>query len=121
MICPQCHGESCIRSRRRGSRDFLLSAVGLRPWRCFDCENRFFAWAVSIPHAYHVHCRHCGNLGVKRISSEYVVGPFAGLCRKLHLPAYRCASCRYKFFSIRPQFRAKEAPEAPERKSAAAD
>jgi hypothetical protein len=121
MICPRCYGEDCRRSHREGSRDFLLGVAGLRPWRCRDCEKRFFAWAVPVPHAHYAHCRHCGNLGVKRISREYVTGPFAGMWRKLRLPAYRCATCRHKFFSIRRHFRGELGPQTPDGESATAD
>jgi hypothetical protein len=104
MTCPGCRSGTCKRSRREGSRDFLFRLIGLRPWRCCACERRFFAWSVAPRYLQYAHCRHCGNLGVKRISSEYVIGFLSGLLRTLHLPAYRCAACRYKFFSVRRRF-----------------
>jgi hypothetical protein len=39
---------------------------------------------------------------VKRISNEYGEGKFGFLWRLVHVPAYRCAPCRNRFFSIFP-------------------
>jgi hypothetical protein len=120
MNCPNCFSEECKRSHREGFIDFLIGVSGLRPWRCRDCETRFFAWSVPIRRVHYVHCRQCGNLGVKRISREYVTGSFAWLFRILYLPAYRCAPCRYKFFSIRPLLRVASAARVPSAESAVA-
>jgi hypothetical protein len=43
----------------------------------------------------------CGNMDLQRISREHGAGPFAWLFQLLHVPAYRCAPCRNRFFSIR--------------------
>lgn len=120
MICPKCRTEECRRSHREGWRDLLIGLTGLRPWRCRACEARFYAWAVPMPYQRFTHCRLCGNLGVKRISREYVTGYFAWAWRAMRLPAYRCASCRYKFFSIRRQYRVVSSPQSEEADSAAA-
>jgi hypothetical protein len=114
MLCPTCYSEECRRSHREDTRDFLLGVTGLRPWRCGDCETRFFAWSVAAELVFYVHCERCGNLRVKRISSEHVSGHFAGLLRTLRLPAYRCGPCRNKFFSIRRQLRVAPAPQESE-------
>jgi hypothetical protein len=113
MICPHCFNEECRRSHRRGARDFLLGLTGLRPWRCRECSTRFFAWSVPNSLVQYAHCPRCGNLDVRRISREYVTGPFAWLFGKLGLPAYRCAPCRYKFFTIRRHLRIVPAPQSP--------
>jgi hypothetical protein len=120
MVCPTCYSEECRRSHREGTRDFLLGVIALRPWRCPGCETRFYAWSVPVEFVIYAHCRRCGNLGVKRISSEHVSGPFAELFRTLRLPAYRCAPCRHKFFSIRRRLRVDAAPRGSETESAAA-
>jgi hypothetical protein len=128
MICPDCNSLECRRSHREGVKDFLIGVSGLRPWRCRDCQTRFFAWSVPIAFVRYAHCDRCGNLDVKRISSEFVPGTFAWFLRALSLPAYRCPPCRNKFFSIRrhlrlvPAARTQAAPESespakPENKS----
>ena len=41
--CPHCGGPEVFRSHRRGTmKRFLLRAVGVRPFRCVDCNARFY-------------------------------------------------------------------------------
>jgi hypothetical protein len=79
----------------------MIGIIGLRPWRCRECEARFFAWAVPFSYQKYAHCSQCGNLEVHRIASEMGEGRFRFLWKKLHIPAYRCAPCRHRFFTIR--------------------
>ena len=72
----------------------------MRPWRCRSCDLRFYAWSVPMGYLSIVHCRMCGNLDLQRISNEYVDGMFAWFFRMLQVPAYRCAPCRNRFFSV---------------------
>jgi hypothetical protein len=52
---------------------------------------------------FYVHCPHCGNLDLQRVSRERVVEDLlASLKRLLRIPAYRCDPCRLRFFSVRP-------------------
>ncbi len=102
LICPACHSDSPRRSRRRSFKDHLIGITMLRPWRCRNCDLRFYAWAVPIAFVGHAHCDMCGNMDLQRISREYGTGSFAWLFRLLHFPVYRCAPCRNRFFSILP-------------------
>ena len=102
MLCPVCHSDSPRRSRRRGVKDYLVGATLLRPWRCRGCDARFYAWSAPIAYVRFVHCGICGNMDLRRISSEHGIGAFAWLFRLLRFPTYRCAPCRNRFFSIRP-------------------
>jgi hypothetical protein len=77
--------------------------TGLRPWRCRKCDQRFFAWSVPLSYTFSAHCRLCGNFNLQRVSSEHVQEGFHRFWRWLHAPAYRCAPCRNRFFSILPQ------------------
>jgi hypothetical protein len=103
VICPSCQSDRSYRSHRSGIVDFLVSLVDLRPWRCRACDLRFFAWKVPISYMFYVHCPTCGNLDLQQISRDRVEnGMFLGLQRLLLFPAYRCAPCRERFFSVRP-------------------
>jgi len=51
---------------------------------------------------FRAHCPFCGNLGLRRISPDFVGSPLAGVWRFLNVPALRCDPCRYKYFSILP-------------------
>jgi hypothetical protein len=47
--CPRCKGEGIRRSRRRGFVERgPLTLVFLKPFRCKQCECRFFRWPVSF-------------------------------------------------------------------------
>jgi len=102
VICPRCQSEHCRRSRRRSYKDFIVGFTGLRPWRCLSCSARFFARSVALAFAPYVHCRRCGNMNLERIARKSVPGHFAWFSRLARMRAYRCASCRYRFFSSRP-------------------
>jgi len=76
--------------------------IGLLPWRCEACHERFYARVMPLGHALRAHCPICGNQDLQRISAEYAEGMFSGLWRLLRVPAYRCEPCRHKYFSILP-------------------
>lgn len=101
MICPVCLTDGPRRSRRKSTKDYIVGISLLRPWRCRNCSERFYAWAVPVPYVRYVHCDMCGNMDLTRISSEHGAGAYAWLFRMLRFPAYRCAPCRNRFFSIR--------------------
>lgn len=40
--CPRCDGRNVHRSSRRGIREHAISIFSLYPYRCHDCEERFY-------------------------------------------------------------------------------
>jgi hypothetical protein len=72
------------------------------------CETRFHARAIPLRHLFYARCGICGNLELQRISPDKVSGMASVLGRWLRLPAVRCAPCRHKFFSLRPQLKAEQ-------------
>jgi hypothetical protein len=102
LICPQCFGEQCHRSRRRGVKDYAVGFANLRPWRCNSCRRRFYARSVAFPFASRVHCRRCGRMELQRIRGKHITGFWSRIWRLLRVPAYRCDPCRNNFFSLRP-------------------
>jgi predicted RNA-binding Zn-ribbon protein involved in translation (DUF1610 family) len=41
--CPHCGSAEVYRSHRRGTMErYLLRAVGVRPFRCVNCDARFY-------------------------------------------------------------------------------
>jgi hypothetical protein len=93
MICPQCRSDNCFRSHRDGILDFVLTAAGLRPWRCHSCERRFHAWRVAAILERFAHCPRCGNFDLED-------GTLVFVKRWMRFPAYRCDPCRHRFFSV---------------------
>jgi hypothetical protein len=88
--------------------DYFLSAAGVVPWRCLVCERRFHARAIPLGQIFYARCGICGNLELQRISAEKVPGVMSRVGRGLGLSAFRCAPCRYKFFSLRPMLPAEQ-------------
>src|SRR3989442_14806858 len=40
--CPRCDGKNVHRSSRKGLRERAISLFSLYPYRCHDCEKRFY-------------------------------------------------------------------------------
>jgi hypothetical protein len=102
MNCPICKQAGARRSRRQTTADYILSAIGVYPWRCPGCRARFHARLMTLSKSLHAHCPICGNLALKRISAGHVDSAFGFLWRNLRIPAFRCEPCRHKYFSILP-------------------
>jgi hypothetical protein len=41
-ICPYCESSDYRRSHRSGLREHLASWVNIRPYRCCQCQERFW-------------------------------------------------------------------------------
>lgn len=46
-VCPACGGDEFRRSKKRGGWEVLLGKVGIRPYVCKTCRNRFFGSKVG--------------------------------------------------------------------------
>lgn len=78
-------------------------AIGTYPFRCLDCNSRFFVNVLLLSRLAYAKCPKC-------LGSELTNWPRKGyhvsLAKKLALTfgarRYRCANCRYNFVSFRP-------------------
>jgi transcriptional regulator NrdR family protein len=44
--CPNCKSPETSRSHRRGAIErYLLKTIGVRPFRCLNCDARFYAFS----------------------------------------------------------------------------
>jgi hypothetical protein len=44
--CPHCRRIETSRSHRRGTVErYVLTIIGVRPFRCLNCDARFYAFA----------------------------------------------------------------------------
>jgi hypothetical protein len=44
--CPHCRSLETSRSRRHGGIErYLLRVIGILPYRCLDCDARFYAFS----------------------------------------------------------------------------
>ncbi len=103
MICPRCGSYDCLRSHRR-LPEYLLSAFGILPWRCFDCKRRFYGRKVPFRYLLYAHCAQCGNLDLMPIRHDRLGGGWlAWLALHLGARALRCDDCRNNFVTWRPK------------------
>ena len=42
LNCPACGSANIRRSQRRNAVENVLYGLRVRPWRCLDCQARFF-------------------------------------------------------------------------------
>lgn len=47
ISCPGCQSDLTRRSRTRGIVESLLVFLRIRPYRCDECDCRFFRWCVQ--------------------------------------------------------------------------
>ena len=45
--CPDCQSDQIRRSRTRGTVESLLAILLIRPYRCEECDYRFFCWSIQ--------------------------------------------------------------------------
>jgi hypothetical protein len=46
ISCPDCQSDLTHKSRATGIVEFLLVFLWIRPYRCEECDCRFFRWSV---------------------------------------------------------------------------
>jgi hypothetical protein len=51
-FCPRCRSAATQRSHRRGALEALLTFVPVRPFRCMDCDRRFYGLLFNL-HSIH--------------------------------------------------------------------
>jgi len=42
ICCPDCQSDQIRRSKTRGTVESLLAFLRIRPYRCEECDGRFF-------------------------------------------------------------------------------
>lgn len=47
MTCPKC-GKNRAHRSHRSLRDWAVSWLSLRPYRCRDCDHRFYAYRAGV-------------------------------------------------------------------------
>jgi len=119
VICPRCGNYSGLRSHRR-KIEYLLSILGILPWRCADCQKRFYARHVPLRYLLYAHCGRCGNLELMSVRREKLAGQLeARLAMWLGARPVRCDPCRNDFTTWRPLRQARAGMEEEEAGQAA--
>jgi len=47
MTCPNCQSSLMHRSKTKGLVEIVFAALFRRPFRCEECDERFFRWSIG--------------------------------------------------------------------------
>jgi len=128
IACPKCGSSSVRRSRRASTKEMTRMMMGVYPFRCNSCNDRFWAsvWLFSVWRW--AKCPRCLNLNLTDWPKRhYRNSLWAQLLTAVGAQKHRCSRCRLNFISFRPRSpeHQEEEPELdyvnPEDESAAAD
>ena len=103
VLCDHCGSESVRRSKRRSFGELVRMYMGMYPFRCMDCNARFWVsvWLFSkLPFAK---CPKCLNVQLTVWPAKYFApNLLRSFAIMLGARRYRCMPCRYNFVSFRP-------------------
>lgn len=104
----ECCGSGNLRlSRRQSTLELFKTWLGLYPFRCMDCNHRFWINIWLFSKLAYAKCPKClgGDL-----TSPPPRGQYLPVRKKLAMTfgahRYRCVGCHYSFLSFRPSERA---------------
>lgn len=107
-VCRVCGHARVYRSRRSTFKDYFLSLLGLRPYKCHECDHRYYAWARARKERPQrvrwAQCPRCQSTELVRIARHKVPPTWRNLVWRIWPAfAYRCPECRKRFYDPRPQ------------------
>lgn len=70
LNCTACGSANIRRSQRRNVFENALRSLRLRPWRCLDCQARFFRFRRQTPNPLPKDKRPHEPWGWKRLSAS---------------------------------------------------
>jgi hypothetical protein len=104
IACPKCGSSSVRRSRRASSKEMARMMMGVYPFRCNSCNDRFWAsvWLFSV--WKWAKCPRCLNLNLTDWPKRhYRNSLWAQALTVLGANKHRCSRCRLNFISFRPR------------------
>lgn len=113
--CQYCGSTNLRRSRRQSKAELLKMCVGTYPFRCLECNQRFWINIWLFSKLAYAKCPKClsGNL-TKWPRRNYKLSLWKNLMSTFGAHRYRCTGCRYNFLSFRPSERAITRESEPE-------
>jgi DNA-directed RNA polymerase subunit RPC12/RpoP len=100
--CPTCGSGDIRRSRRQDWLEIPKMLVGIYPFRCLKCGDRFFGNVWILATGGNANCPQCLRLDVKpstRTEAHLKRREKFMLAMGAHM--YRCVPCRLNFLSFR--------------------
>lgn len=111
--CPSCGSSSVRRSRRANSTEITRMMLGIYPFRCNNCNDRFWANVWLFNSLRWAKCPLCLNRNLTDWPKRhYHVTTWAQLLSMLGAKKHRCSRCRNNFMSFKsrlPQYEGTQA------------
>ncbi len=113
LSCPSCGASAVRRSRRANTSEMIRMLLGVYPFRCTDCGNRFWASVWLFNSWRWAKCPRCLNLNLTDWPKRhYHVTTWDQIISTLGAKKHRCSRCRNNFMSFLPRLPAYQGNEA---------
>jgi len=104
LACPKCGSSSVRRSRRVNASEMAKMTMGVYPFRCNSCGERFWGsvWLFAV--WKWAKCPLCLNLNLTDWPKRrYHLNWWTQILTGLGAQKHRCPRCRHNFVSFRPR------------------
>jgi hypothetical protein len=102
VACQYCGSANLRRSRRGSWLELIPMTLGSYPFRCNDCNQRFWVSIWLVSRLRYAKCPKCLGLELTPWSRRhYRLNLWNNLLSTFGAHRYRCAACRYYFLSFR--------------------
>ena len=113
LNCPNCGASTVRRSRRANASEMVRMMLGVYPFRCTSCGNRFWANVWLFNSLRWAKCPRCLNLNLTDWPKRhYHVTTWAQILSTFGAKKHRCSRCRNNFMSFLPRLPAYQGTEA---------
>jgi DNA-directed RNA polymerase subunit RPC12/RpoP len=104
LNCPNCGVSTVRRSRRANISQLFRMMLGVYPFRCMACGDRFSANVWLVSSWRYAKCPRCLNLNLTDWPKRhYHVTTWGQIMSALGAKKQRCNRCRTNFMSFRPR------------------
>jgi predicted nucleic acid-binding Zn ribbon protein len=113
LNCPNCGASTVRRSRRVNTQEMVRMMMGIYPFRCTTCGDRFWGNVWFFNSWRWARCSRCLSLNLTDWPKRhYHVSTWDHILTILGAKRHRCGQCRNNFLSFRPRMPAYQNAEA---------
>ena len=113
LNCPHCGAATVRRSRRANAAEMARMMLGIYPFRCTTCGERFWANVWLYSSWRWAKCPRCLNLNLTDWPKRhYRHSAWAQFLTTLGAQKHRCSRCRHNFVSFKNRVPAHQGAQA---------
>lgn len=113
LTCPSCGASTVRRSRRATTREMIRMMIGIYPFRCTSCGDRFWANVFLFNSWRWAKCPRCLNLNLTDWPKRhYHSSTWLQMLTTFGAQKHRCSRCRHNFVSFLSRLPAHQGTEA---------